>query len=405
MATCHFCSGVALTALSVSALLAGCSCKEDPQDTGEVEVVEERDRGQWLSMGALSNGTPVAAFYDREKDGLGVALGTISEGSDGETSATWTYEEADGFADESGMDVGDRGSYASMLVGAGDTIWIAYRDNSNKALRYARRSWQLEEGAMPPGITGSWTSDVADVGGGSSPDSGYWASMAMTPDGDPVIANYDKGQGELRVVRWDGSSFGSAIIIEGEAYTAQDSGEEAKDADVGSYARLHIDAQGTEYVAYYDAAWGALRLALGGADGFTVHTVDEDGDVGQWPSLLTDDQGELHIAYHDVGNQDLKHAYGSPGAMVVEVVDAGEYVGADTEIFLNGSQLSILYFDGQENDVKLASKAGETWTTATLAGSDGIALGYHNEVISSNGSYYAGCYDYTNRVIWFGAIQ
>jgi hypothetical protein len=384
--------------LLLGALLgAGCNCNDpDEDDTGKPEV-PERDRGQWLSMGVLSSGTPVAAFYDRTEDGLGFALGTVtSEG------VTWTWEEVDGFKDSTGLDSGNRGTYTSLAVGAGDVVWVAYRDEDNLSLRYARR--HLEASARPAEPVAVWETGVADGGGGITPDAGQWASMALDPEGNPVIAHYDVGEKQLRVVRWADGAFGGLVRLEGEPYHLEDTGGQTKPGDIGSFADLAIGPDGTEYIAFYDAAWTRLQLAVGGAAGYTVTTVDDDGDVGQWPSVLVADDGALRIAYHDVGNQDLKVATGRPGDFTIAVVDDGPYAGADAEIFQNGDMVSVLYFDGQNDDLKLATRAGQDWTTSTIGGSDGTGLGFHNNVVLAKGTYYAGCYDYTNRGLWLGAI-
>ena len=388
-----------LVLLGGTLLIAGCQCNNDPKtdDTGPPDLPPDRDRGQWLSMDVLADGTPVASYFDRGEDGLGVAFGTI--GGDG---VTWTYEEVEGFQDASGLDSGNLGTHTSLVVAPGDVIWVVYYDIGNASLRYARRHNTVGADMQPKG---SWTTGVADIGGGARPDAGQWASIALDPEGKPVVAHYDAGEWELRVTRWDGESWGNQVKIQGEEYTLQDTGGASKPADVGKFADLFIAADGTEYIAYYDDAWSRLMLAVGGAAGFEQYVVDERGDVGQWPSLLVEESGTIHIAYHDVENQNLKYATGTPGNFELTTVDDGELTGADTEIFTNGDMLSILYFDGQNNDLEQATLAGGAWTTTTLAGSDGLGLGYHNEVIVSNGSYYAGCYDYTNRTIWLGAIQ
>jgi len=71
---------------------------------------------------------------------------------------------------------------------------------------------------------------------------------------------------------------------------------------------------------------------------------------------------------------------------------------------MNGNALSIAYFDGQNNDMLLATQSGSDWTIDTVVGSEG-ALGFHNETISIGGVVYAGCYDYTERTLWFSALE
>lgn len=381
-----------------SLLVAGCECNKTTPSTDDTgERIEVRDRGQWLSMGVLANGDLVASYFDREDDGLAVAFGSLT--ADG---VSWTYEHVDGFKDENGLDTGNRGTFTSLVVAPGDVIWVAYYDVGNGALRYARR--HNTANPLTGELEGEWIAGVADVGGGASPDAGKWASIALDPDNKPVIAHYDDGEGELRVTRWDGAAFGNQVVIEGEEYY-YDTGGQTKPADVGSFADLLITADGTEYIAHYDAAWNRLLLSVGGAEGYTTTVVDDEGNVGQWPSLHVADDGTVHIAYQDVTNQRLRYASGSGSTFTSVEVDDSPYVGADTEIFVNGDLLSVLYFDGQNNDMKLATLAAGLWDTKTLAGDDGLGLGYHNEVVLTNGTYYAGCYDYTQRSIWFGAIQ
>ncbi len=389
-----------LILLAGTLLIAGCQCNNGPatDDTGPPDAPPERDRGQWLSMGTLADGTVAASYFDRGEDGLGVAFGKIT--GDG---VTWTYEEVEGFQDASGLDSGNLGTHTSLVVAPGDIVWVVYYDISNGSLRYARRHNSAIAGSME--LTSVWTTGVADVGGGARPDAGQWSSMALDPANRPVVAHYDVAEQELRVTRWDGTAWGNQVKIQGEEYTLGDTGGPSKPADVGMFADLYITTDGTEYIAYYDAAWRRLLLAVGGVDGFEQYVVDESANVGQWPSLLVEDSGTVHIAYHDVDNQDLRYATGTPGSFTISTIDDGELTGADTEIFQNGDLLSVLYFDGQNNDIKQATLVGGAWAVATLAGDDGTGLGYHNEVVLSKGTYYAGCYDYSNRSIWLGAIQ
>jgi len=390
-----------IAVLALAGLASGCSC-EDAIVGPETEEPPVEDRGQWLTTGVLSDGTPVAAWYNRDHTSLEFGIATpAAEGF------AWSYEPVDGWPDDAGLDVGDRGRYASLSVAPGNVVWIAYHDASNRSLRWARRDWEVAREAgddFTPPVRGRWTTGVADVGGGPTPDAGLWASLAIDPAGHPVVAHHDRGQGTLRVVRWSDGAFGAATVIEGEDRPAQDSGDAAATAEVGAFARLDVAADGTERVLYYDAAFGALRLAEGGASGFTVSTVDDEGDVGPWPSLLVEDGGTLHVAYQDVGHQDLLYATGTAGSFTRTVVDAGEYRGADTEIFRDGGLLSILYFDGEDNDVLLATLSGGSWTTATLGGED-RALGYHNEVFASGGRTWAACYDYTARSVWARSLE
>jgi hypothetical protein len=375
---------IPLAGLAAGALLSiGCGCNEEPENLVEPTVEDPHDIGQYLSMGVY-DGQPAASYYDRTKGGLTFALGEI----DGE-KVNWTEERIDGFADEEGLDVGDRGKYTSMLID-GDDVWITYFDATNGNLFYALR-----------GGKDDWETGVADTGGGSTPNAGRFSSLAKGADGNPAAAHYDEGKGHLRLTRWNGSGWAGMVIDEGEDYVPADTGTEPMDADVGKYAHLYVDG-GTEYIAYYDAANGDLKLASGSGSNFTVEVVASEGDVGTWPSILVSG-GEVLIAYQDQTNWDLVLARGTPGGnWSTEVIDDGEFRGADTEIYENGSYPGILYFDGSDNNMMQASFDGSAWTTRVVAEEGG--LGFHNETIVIGGTRYAGCYDYSLRTLHFQAL-
>jgi hypothetical protein len=372
-----------------ASFLSGCKGCSDQgivkdEDVTDTEAPPAHDIGAWLSLGVLPDGRPVASYEDRTKGGLGFAVGTIS----GDT-ATWVTEEVDGFPDENGLDPGDQGRYTSLAVAADGTVWIAHQDATNGVLKYARRA-----------ADGTWTTGLADTGGGSNYDSGYWASIALDGSGNPVIAHYDKAKGDLRVARWNGTAFTGSVAHEGEDVVAEDGTTISGDA--GAYCRLRIAPDGTEYIAFHDAARGALMLAKGGASGFTAEIVDDTGNVGQWPDFVIEGV-TLKIAYQDVGDQDLEVAYGTPGAWSYSTVDAGDHVGADTVAWADGSDIAIAYFDGVNNDLKLARRSSDAWSTNTVTGGD-AARGYHNEAIVVDGRRWIGSYDYTARAIWFAPL-
>jgi len=380
--------------VGTSIFLEACKgCREDPIHLIEEQPEEPHDIGQYLSMDVL-DGSPAVSYYDRTKGGLAFSVGTIADGA-----VTWDEERIDGYAGDDGLDPGDRGKYTSLAVDSSGTAWISYYDATNGNLFYARRSGKDD-----------WETGIADTGSGPTPDAGLFSSLALKGD-LPVVAHHDAGKGTLRIARWNDGSWDSEVVDEGEAFVAEDtaSGLEDKDANVGKYAKLLIDGD-TEYIAYYDAAHGDLKLAVNTGGGWDITvvdagTIDEDGleaDVGQWPSMLVDG-GELVIAYQDVTNQDLRIARGSGTEWTTELVDDGEWAGADGEIYMNGSFPAIVYFDGEENDIRVATSDGSAWTLDMLAGED-AGLGFHNETVTIGGTRYVACYDYTNRTIWFAKL-
>jgi len=83
------------------------------------------------------------------------------------------------------------GSYSSMALDSSGNPHISYRDNTNKALKYARwngNTWEIQT------VDGDW--------GGSG-----GASMALDSSGNPHISYYDAADLALKYARWTGSSW------------------------------------------------------------------------------------------------------------------------------------------------------------------------------------------------------
>jgi hypothetical protein len=125
--------------------------------------------------------------------------------------------------------------------------------------------------------------------------------------------------------------------------------------------------------------------------------------MGQWPSMLVSG-GTLKIAFHDVQNQDLLVATRGAGGFTVEIADGGEFVGADTEIVERNGELGVLYFDGQNNDMKYATKSGATWVTNSPGQAD-LAVGFHNEIVEADGRWWAASYNFTDRVLFITPLD
>ena len=350
--------------------LAGCSCNRDnnvnPQPDPEPAF---NDIGSWLGLDMLPDGSPAVSYYDRTKGGLGFAVGAL-----GADSIEWTVEEVDGYPGEDGLDPGDRGTHTDLAVASDGTVWIAYRDDSNTSLRYATRA-----------ASGEWDTGIGGSGSGASPDVGQWSSIALDAEENPVISYYDAGAETLRVSHYTGSGFSAEVVDEG---------------GVGTYSDLLI-ADGVEYIAYYDATNGDLKLAVGTEGSYTVEVVDSEGDVGKWPSIGLQD-GTFYIAYQDTENNDLLMATGTPGSWTTELVDDSDYRGADNELVFIGGAPAVYTFDGYNNDLLLAEQTPDAWQIGKVAGDD-AALGFHIEAVNVGSDVFVASYDYTNRFLFFGA--
>jgi len=382
-----------LTGLACSTLLAGCGCRDENLNVRpDIPEEDPNDVGQWLSMDLMSDGSPAVSYYDNSKGALGFAVGVFDDAGD----IAWRTEQVDGFPADNGLDPGDRGLYTSLAVDGQNQAWISYYDASNGSLRYAQRSAE-----------GEWETGIAGTGSGPTSDVGWFSSLALNSADEPVIAFYDVLDAQLRISYFNGGGFSSEVVDDGSADTPAES-----DPDVGRYSRLMIH-EGTEYIAYYDAAQGNLKLATGSSGAWNIELVDDgsdelgSGDVGAWPDLAMVG-GELLIAYQDIGNGDLRLARGSTGSSwTVKIVDNGTEVGADARMFVNGGSPGVYYFDGYNNDLKLAVEDSDSengWKTETLAG-EGAALGFHIDTVTDGSKRYVACYDFTNRNIWFDRAE
>lgn len=369
-------------------LAAGCSCN----DQAFVPLTWDdltNDYGKWLSMGVAPDGDPVMAYYDVTMGAVGFAKGEVQ----GDGSVRWRHEPIDGYPGEGGLDPGDIGQFASMAVAPDGSVWVAYY--SKGSLRAGHR------------VGGVWSTELVDAGAGLSPDVGQWASLALDEDGRPVVAYFDAAEGELKVAHHDGSAWSSEVAATGAAYDGVDADGNAvhRDASVGMYASLLI-ADGTEYIAFYDAAQRNLQLIEGFAGAYTQRTVHQvaGGDVGQWASLAVVD-GVLHIAFEDRAAGDLKLASREgAGDFAVQTVVDGDFAGSDAELFVRSGALAVVYFDGRTNDQMLAVSQGDDWVVTRLAGDDG-AVGFFNEVVTVGERQFAASYDYTHRTLSWRPID
>lgn len=376
------------------ALQTGCTgCDDNADDDsvtqqGDDDTIEDLPtfRGMWADLEISSSGEIWVAYYDALEGAIGVAR-------KGDASADWIHEQVDGYTytSDAGLPVnpGDRGRYLDLALDSSDAPHAVYWDADTTSLMYATR-----------GADG-WSSVVVDGNLGSQ-SVGTFNSLAIDDGGNPVVAYYDAKEAALKLARKDGG-WQIETVDEGELLT---DGLEAllDEPDVGKYGHLVIDG-GSYYIAYYDVANGNLKIAVGMPGSWTVQTLagDGTGNVGAWPYLFPVGSTAFLLSYHDVGNQDLMLGRYDGGALVdVQVIDDGAFVGADS-VIADVDGLRILYFDGQNNDVKMAvDQGGGSWTLSTLI-SDG-AVGFSNNLVYHGGKMHVATGNYTTGDFHYEAI-
>jgi hypothetical protein len=284
--------------------------------------IQDRDRGQWSSIHVAADGDAHVTWYDADAGNL-----RYTWFEDADLDAAFEVEIVDG----AGVD--DRGTHGSIAVGVDGVVHAAYRDESARRLRYARRE-----------TSGVWSSEIVP-GCASEPDCpdsvedyGEYASLVLI-GGLPRVAFYDRSRGDLKFGQRDADGTWTVSTLDG-----RDVVRDIDTGDVGLFASAAVDAKQRLGVAYYDATHGALRyLFAGGAapvsvivdDG--VYTDAQTGAarqhiVGQHASLTFDSRDVAVIVYLDAGSLGLKRAR-LMGDQVMDVIAMpglrpGAYVNA-----------------------------------------------------------------------------
>ena len=296
-------------------------------------ALQDRDRGQWTSMVVSANGDAHLAWHDADAGTLRYARFV---GAD--LDASVAIEVVDGEGAEL------RGTHASLGVSEDGIVHVAYRDESKRGLRYARR-----------GAEGGWTSEVVPSCTGDSgcdqesEDYGEFSDLVMIGK-TPRVVFYDRAHGDLKLAQRDDDGAWSVVLLDGH-----DEERDLDTGDVGRFLSAAVDAKQRLGVAYYDATRGALRyLFASGANPVPIVVddgvvVDQDTGasrqhlVGQHAELVFDLRDSALILYLDAGRLSVKRArlvgeqvvdravLGElrPGAYISAFVDsAGQLVGA-----------------------------------------------------------------------------
>ncbi|RMH40699.1 MAG: hypothetical protein D6689_13030, partial [Deltaproteobacteria bacterium] len=181
---------------------------------------------------------------------------------------------------------------------------------------------------------------------------------------------------------------------------------------VGLFVHAARAPDGSPVLAYYDRVNGDLKLArFDPATGMFAAPIVLDGadaDVGWYPSVAVDADGVAHVSYVSATTDDLMYVTDAPDA-VPELVDSGyridgqtesglpqpvfHFVGDDSAIVLTNAGPVIAYQDATTHELLLAQKnAAGNWEHQTVAGDeDPFAGGY--------GFYASGRFDGTQVVL------
>ncbi len=311
----------------------------------DVQVVDDGgDVGRFTSLVLDSRGRPHISYcrYDPTAQSCQALQYAFHDG------AAWNVTTVDS----------PGGEYSSLRLDGLDNPHIAYRDSTNSTLKYARR-----------GMDGRWNVQVVDGGSGV----GEYVSLALT-GGQPRIAYYDRGQGELRLAAYVGS--GGNCGSDGTTWDCQvvDS-----TGDVGQYLSLALDPARRPAISYYDVGRQALKYAHLGATGWVSETVDASPQAGLYTSLALDASANPHISYYDAAQKALKYARWTGSAWDVQTVDNAGTTGQYSSLVLDSSgrpriayyEASALLAAASEDGSIYLWEVRKSWSLRTLSAQPG----------------------------------
>lgn len=157
---------------------------------------------------------------------------------------------------------------------------------------------------------------------------------------------------------------------------------------IGLFIESARDSAGNPVVAYYDRDNGDLKVAKSNGTAFSAPQVmaGAGADSGWYPAVAVDPTGALHVAYQGADHDDV--FYKNSMANTQELVDDGyrivgttpdglpkpeyHFVGSDTQLILTGNGPLVIYQDATSHELLAADKTGPmgAWRPAALAGNE-----------------------------------
>ena len=238
---------------------------------------------------------------------------------------------------------GDVGYYTSIAIGTNGNPIISYHDETNLNLKVAA--------CNNPTCTTSTNTTIADVTGG------LHTSIAIGTNGNPIISYWDLSNNDLKVA-----------VCNNPTCTESDNTTIDSNGSVGAYTSMTIGTNGNPIISYFDLTNVDLKVAACNNPTCTTSTnttIDSTGNVGYYNSITIGTNGNPIISYTDDTNGDLKIAVcKNPTCTGIAegdrstntTIDSNGYVGQYTSITIgtNGNPI-ISYYDATNQDLKVFS--------------------------------------------------
>jgi hypothetical protein len=255
------------------------------------------------------------------------------------------------------------GPYSHVAVGPDGTIWVSAYAQSHGDLvvakatagRIADTDWEWVDGvpAGPVVVPGAMIrGGVSDPG----PDVGMYTSIAVAPDGTPMVSYFDRDTASLKLAQKIGGTWQTHIVDQGTGKLA-DTG-----ALVGMYTSITLRSDdgrpGIAYLAHVKDATGT-RAEVRFASAQTAHP----SSSSDWQTWVAD---TAPLPADDPANPEI---YPLP---------AGLGLFIDSARMPDQSPV-VAYYDRASGDLKIAKfdvQAGQFAAPRTLDGSNGVDAGW-----------------------------
>jgi hypothetical protein len=228
-------------------------------------------------------------------------------------------------------------------------------------------------------------------------DVGEFSSVAIGPDGLPMISYYDWDNADLKYAHCGNLLCNSGNTV----HMLDDIG------DVGTYTSITLGADGWAQISYYDATHNdlivihCLDLLCYNYDG---PNVDSTGDVGLYSSITTGVDGLGLVSYYDNTNNHLKVLHCGNASCnsgnTISTVDTNAYTGYNsTSITIGADGLGLIsYWDYDNLDLKVlhCSDLACTSSTSTSVDTTGDVGGYNAIITGADGLGLVSYYDNTH---------
>ena len=331
----------------------------------------EGDVGRHCDLALTSSGNPVITFRDETEGSLKAAflVGTRTLGPDGTllTPTEFTIETIDATSPNTGL-------YSSIAIDSQNLIHVAYKDEANGRLLYARRP------------AGGWVSEIVD--GGPSQPVGTFAKIVINERRDPplpLIFYQADLPLDLRALErvspqagWAAyASTGGVLDAEGETgHFIDAAADPARDRFFVAYQRARPDL----------LSRADLRLAI--LEGGTTVTTELvlscrvdpfitcdptllPGNYGHYASIALDAAGRPRIAHYDARNGGLvfeRRLFGDlpPFGSVPQDLwdiqarlerrgDVGLYTSSTSHVYADGEAIRVAFYDASRTALRLAT--------------------------------------------------